>query len=151
MESRFALQCSIAFKTSYHTYTWLKHDFPYSTLRHVPLSYITYLVDSTNLLSLFRVLRNLSILLPFLLLPNSWMTHITCRREVKLNTPTLMTFINPSYSLHALKTSDLGHLHLNIPNISLYVSYNPFGEPCCLLHQILLYMVSYILSSVASC
>jgi hypothetical protein len=116
------------FKTSFHVYIILsgKHIIHTSVYLLYPEtcahSDITYLDDSTNLLSLFRVLRNPSISLPFLLHPNSWMTHITCRREVKLITPIHITFINPSCNLHTLKNSDLDLLHLNTLNIYLCVS-----------------------------
>jgi hypothetical protein len=111
------------FKSSFHAYIILSGEHiihtsvNYCTLRQLPHADITYLGDSTNLLSLFRVLRNLSISLPFLLHRNLWMTDITCRREMKLIMPIHITFINPSCSLHALKTSNLNLLHLNTLNI----------------------------------
>ena len=52
-ESRFALQCFLVFEITYHAYIFLCiHDLSYRILRFISLTYVTYLDDYTNLLTL---------------------------------------------------------------------------------------------------
>jgi hypothetical protein len=52
-ESRFALQCFLTSKTSYHAYILLCiHNLSFRILRFISLTYVTYLDDYTNLLTL---------------------------------------------------------------------------------------------------
>jgi len=124
-----------------HTYL------PYCTLRHMPLTYITILDNSTNLLSLFKVLGNF----PISLHPNSWVTYITWQGEEKSNTPIHLTSINQSFSSHAYWILQLRPLALEYFPQKLVRLIRPFEKHYCSRRQTLISMVSYILSSVASC
>jgi hypothetical protein len=91
LESRFALQCFLASETSYRAYILLcTHNLSYRILRFISSTYVTYLDDYINLLTLSSSSKTFLTFHHFLA-PGTMVTRLTWHEEAKSITSILLT------------------------------------------------------------